>query len=91
MSQDAIVRPEDLRNFVATLNRFSEDLRSNMSNLRAALDRVGETWRDQGHEEFVQTFNQSAAALDQFLQAADEHAAYLLRKADAAQAFIDQR
>lgn len=92
VSQDsAIIRPEDVRQFAAQLQRFSEDLHAGLSSVQAGLDRVGETWRDQEHERFLQVFEETAQVLNRFLEAVDEHVPFLLRKADAAQAYIDQR
>ena len=73
----AIVNPEELRRFAQVLKRFNGDLRDSMTALHAQLIGLGDTWRDQEH--------------DRFLEASDQHVPFLLHKAQHIEDYLHQR
>ena len=90
MSQ-AIVDPEELRRFAHQLERFSSELQNQMLVLRGQLNGLGQSWRDQEHEKFVQDFDQTVIATNRFLEATRQHVPFLLRKAERAEDYLRQR
>ncbi len=77
----AIVDPEELRQFARALKRFNEHLREQTATLANRLSALSTTWRDQEHQKFVESFDRQMIALAQFQAAIDEYVPYLLRKA----------
>jgi uncharacterized protein YukE len=90
MSQ-AIVNPADLRKFAKALDRFSNELQTQMLMLKGQLNHLGESWRDQEHEKFTQEFEQTLIATNRFLEATRLHVPFLMRKADRAEEYLRQR
>lgn len=90
MSQ-AIVDPNDLRKFARTLERFSAELQDQMLMLKGQLNALGETWRDQEHDKFVQEFEFALAAIHRFQESAETHVPFLLRKAAKIEDYLRQR
>ena len=78
----AVVDPEELRQFARSLKKFNSDLRDRATSLSNQLSALGATWRDQEHKKFVDQFDEHMRALTRFLETADQHVPYLLRKAD---------
>lgn len=87
----AIVDPEELRRFARQLNAFSKDLEGNLVALRGQLKSLSGTWRDREHDKFAEEFEQAAAAIGRFLEAANQHVPFLLRKAQSIDAYLGQR
>ena len=90
MSQ-AIVDPNELRPFALMLRKFNGELHSNLGSIRAQLLALGDTWRDQEHEKFVQEFEETAMVVERFLESAGEHVPFLLRKAERIEEYLQQR
>jgi uncharacterized protein YukE len=90
MSQ-AIVNPEDLRRFAQGLKQFNTELRDKMAVLHGHLMSLGDTWRDQEHVKFVEEFSQTMHVLEAFVEVADQHIPFLLRKADRVEEYLQQR
>lgn len=90
MSQ-AIVDPEELRRFARQLERFSNELQNQMLVLRGQMTGLGQSWRDQEHEKFLQDFEQTIVATNRFVEATREHIPFLLRKAERAEDYLRQR
>jgi uncharacterized protein YukE len=90
MSQ-AIVDPNELRRFAATLRRFSAEAQNQMSILHGQLQSLGASWRDQEHQKFVEEFEQTMIAIRRFVEATNEHVPFLLRKAERAEDYLRQR
>ena len=87
----AIVDPEELRRFASDLKRLDRDLQGRMRQLRAQLDRLGKTWRDQEHKRFVREFEQTTRDLQRFIQAVEEYIPFLIRKAEPAEEYLRRR
>jgi uncharacterized protein YukE len=90
MSQ-AIVDPNELRRFARNLERFSSELQNQMLLLRGQLLGLGQTWRDQEHEKFAQEFEQTLLVTNRFIEAAQAHVPFLMRKADRVEDYLRQR
>ena len=87
----AIVNPEELRRFAQVLKRFNGDLRDSLPSLHAQLASLGDTWRDQEHDRFRLEFEQTMQVIRRFVEAADQHIPFLLRKADRVEEYLQQR
>ena len=87
----AIVDPAELRRFAHQLKHFTEELRDRVTVLHGQMVGLGDTWRDQEHERFVQEFEQTWHVIQAFAGAAEEHIPFLLRKADKIEQYLQQR
>ena len=90
MSQ-AVVDPAELRRFAHNLKRFSEDLEMSLTSLHGQMLTLGETWRDQEHAKFREEFEQTMHVLARFIEHANEHIPFLLRKAERIEEYLQQR
>jgi WXG100 family type VII secretion target len=90
MSQ-AIVDPEQLRRFAHNLKRFNSDLQNQLMTLHGQLKNLSQTWRDKEQQKFNEEFEQTMLALSKFIETADAHVPFLLRKADRAEEYLRQR
>ena len=91
MSQQVIVNPDELEQFAHNLKHFNDQLRENMARLQGQFQHLGDTWQDQEHWKFAQEFEQTMRTLHQFQNTADTHIPFLLRKAQRARDFLNQR
>jgi uncharacterized protein YukE len=87
----AIVDPAELRRFAQNLKRFNNEVHTNLAALHGQLLALGDTWRDQEHALFLQEFEQTVAVLEKFLETADLHIPFLLRKAERIEEYMSQR
>lgn len=90
MSQ-AIVDPAELRRFAANLKRFDADLQAALAGLHGQLLGLGDSWRDQESDRFRQEFESTMQVLERFLEVAEEHVPFLLRKAERIEEYLSQR
>ena len=77
----AIVDPEELRQFAQSLKKFNNHLRERASAMATQLATLNATWRDQEQKKFSDQFDENMKVLLRFTDAADEYVPYLLRKA----------
>lgn len=87
----AVVNPEELRRFAQNLKQFNTELRDKMGTLHGQLISLGDTWRDQEHEKFAEEFSQTMHVLAAFVEVADQHIPFLLRKAERVEEYLQQR
>ena len=87
----AIVDPEELRQFARNLQRFNQELQDRLGSLASQLASLGKTWRDQEQKKFVEQFEQHMKVISRFLEVSDEHIPYLLRKAEIIEQYLQQR
>ncbi len=90
MSQ-AIVDPNDLRRFAANLRKFNGELEERMTALAAQLHALSASWRDQEHKKFVEDFEQQMKAISRYVESTNEHAPFLVRKAERIEEYLQQR
>ena len=62
-----------------------------MAVLHGQLAGLGDSWRDQEHERFIQEFEQTAHVLEAFMAHAEEHVPFLLRKAEKVEEYLQQK
>ena len=87
----AIMNPEDVRRFADELKRFNTDLQTRMASLQARFVALGDTWQDQEHSKFADEFRTAMRSLRQFVEASNQHAPFLLRKAQRIEEYLHQR
>jgi uncharacterized protein YukE len=87
----AIVDPAELKRFAHNLKQFTNELQNQILVLHGQLVGLGDTWRDQEHEKFVQEFEDTMRVLQHFTEAADQHVPFLLRKAERIEEYLQQR
>lgn len=87
----AIVDPAELRRFAHNLKLFNGDLQNRMAVLQGQLGAIGQTWRDQEHEKFVQEFEQTLKVIARFMDTTNEHIPFLLRKAERVEEYLQQK
>jgi hypothetical protein len=85
----AVVDPEELRQFARHLKKFNTDLRERFGSLSNELSALAVTWRDQEHKKFCQQFEEHLKMLGRFLELADRHVPYLARKADQIDEYLN--
>jgi uncharacterized protein YukE len=86
----AVVDPEELRQFAQSLKRFNVQLRERAAALANQLAALNATWRDQEHKKFAEQFDQNMQVLLRFTDAADQYVPYLLRKAEHIDEYLRQ-
>ncbi len=87
----AIVDPEELRRFAHNLKQFNNDLHNRMAVLHGQLVALGNTWRDKEHEKFAGEFEQTLLVVKRFMESANLHIPFLLRKAERVEEYLQQR
>lgn len=78
----AIVDPEQLRNFAMQLKRFSGLLSDASTKLSQQMQHLAASWRDQEHQKFTAEFEQEMKQLNRLISSSEKHVPYLLRKAE---------
>ncbi len=86
----AIVDPEQLRQFAAMLKRYSQQVRESTTSLLQAQGRLAESWRDQEHHKFAEEFEDQLKLVHKLLEAADRHVPYLLKKAEIIEQYLQR-
>ena len=87
----AIMDPEEVRRFAKELKRFNDDVQVRASSLQARFAALGATWQDQEAEKFAEEFISTMKVLKKFVETAEKHTPYLLRKAQRIEEYLDQR
>ena len=87
----AVVDPAELRRFAQDLKQVALELQQQTSALNARMATLSQTWRDQEQAKFSEEFDSTVRVLQKFTKAAEQHVPYLLRKADAAESYLNQR
>jgi uncharacterized protein YukE len=87
----AIVDPSELKRFALNLKQFNNELQSQLAVLHGQLLNLGNTWRDQEHQKFAEEFEHTMQAIGRFIQTAEEHIPFLLRKAERIEEYLQQR
>ena len=90
MSQ-AIMDPEEVRRFATELKRFNEDVQTKASSLQARFAALGSTWQDQEQAKFAEDFVSTMKVIKKFVEVAEKHTPFLLRKAARIEEYLNQR
>jgi len=86
----AVMDPGEVRRFAEELKRFNIELQNRMALLQARFSALGDSWQDQEHEKFSNEFRDTMKALRKFMESSNQHAPYLLRKAQRIEEYLDQ-
>jgi uncharacterized protein YukE len=86
----AVVDPEELRQFAQSLKKFNAQLRDRAAALANQLATLNATWRDQEHRKFAEQFDTNMKVLLRFTETSDEYVPYLLRKAEHIEDYLRQ-
>jgi len=87
----AVVDPQHVLQFAQTLKRYTSDVSGKTSDLHAKLHSLGGSWRDQEYQKFAKEFETAIRAIKRLVTSAVEYQRYLVRKAEAAQAYLDRQ
>ena len=87
----AIVNPEEIRRFAARLKQTNNDIMNQMTVLHGQLSGLSQSWRDREHDKFVEEFEQTMQVVKRFVDATNQHIPFLMRKADRADEYLQQR
>ena len=87
----AIVDPAELKRFAHNLKQFNNELHNQILVLHGQLVGLGDSWRDQEHEKFVQEFEDTMRVIQHFTEASNQHVPFLLRKAERIEEYLQQR
>lgn len=86
----AVVDPEELRQFAQSLKKFNNGLREQAGALASRLAALSATWRDQEHKKFAEQFETNMKVLVRFTETADQYVPYLLRKAEHIEDYLQK-
>ena len=84
----AVVDPEQLRQFAAHLHRFSEELKQQSTGLASQMNQLEQTWRDEQQRKFSEEFSTQMRQLTRLIQSTEQHVPYLMRKAEQIDAYL---
>ena len=87
----ANVDPAELRRFAKHLAQFNRELEQMMSAMNARTNELNESWQDQEHRRFAEELQQTFKTLGRFVQASEEHANFLNKKAAHVEQYLNQR
>ncbi|TWT34085.1 hypothetical protein KOR34_39210 [Posidoniimonas corsicana] len=87
----AIVDPAELRRFANNLKKFNTELEERMTSLAAQLHSLSASWRDQEHKKFAEEFEDQMKAIARYVEITNEHAPFLMRKAERIEEYLQQR
>lgn len=86
----AVVDPEQLRQFAAMLKRYTQQVRESTNSLTQAQARLADSWRDQEHRKFVDEFEQQIKLVHKLLETSEQHIPYLLKKAEIIEEYLQR-
>lgn len=87
----AIVDPDELERFTKELKQFNNRVEQMLRELTFRFNRVGDTWKDIEHQRFAEEFAQTSRMLHQFVVSSERHIPVLMKKAEYARAYLNQR
>ncbi len=87
----AIVDPAELRRFAQNLKNFNNEVGRQLSVLQGQFAGLGDTWRDQEHENFSGQFSETVQVMSRFIESSQLHIHFLLRKAERIDEYLQQR
>ena len=87
----AIIDPEQVRQFAKELKRFNDDVQAKGASLQARFTALGSTWQDQEAEKFAEEFVTTMKVLKKFVEVSEKQTPYLLRKAQRIEDYLNQR
>lgn len=86
----AIVDPEQLRQFASMLKKYSQQVRESTASLTQAQARLSDSWRDQEHRKFADEFEEQVKLVNKLLESTEQHIPYLLKKAEIIEQYLQR-
>ncbi len=83
--------PEEVRRFAKEMKRFNEEVQVKAASLQARFAALSGSWQDQEHEKFAEEFTTTMRVMKKFVEIAEKHTPYLLRKAQRIEEYLEQR
>jgi WXG100 family type VII secretion target len=87
----AIVDPEELRQFAQSLKKFSTEIQTRINLIGGQLAALSKTWRDQEQKKFSEEFEQQVKGVQRLIEVIEEHVPYLVRKAEIIEEYLHRR
>ena len=87
----AIVDPGELRRLARQLQQFHVELEEPTAWLANQMHSLIASWRDQEHEKFADEFEEHLKAIRRAIEATDQYAPFLIRKAERIEDYLEQR
>ncbi len=87
----ANVDPDELLRFAKDLTRFNHEMRGLMQSIKGKMRALENNWQDQEQKKFADEFDQTVRTLGGFLEASDQHAQFLAKKASFIHDYLNQR
>lgn len=87
----AAADPAEIRRFAGALRRFVQDMQQQTLQMRSQMQNLGQSWRDQEYQKFVDEYEQALVVFGRMLDHAEEFVPFLTRKADRVEEYLQQR
>ena len=87
----AIVDPEELRQFAQSLKKFSTEIQTRINMIGGQLSALSKTWRDQEQKKFSEEFEQQVKGVQRLIEVIEEHIPYLMCKAEIIEEYLHHR
>jgi uncharacterized protein YukE len=87
----AIVDPQELRQFAHNLKKFSAETQLRVTMLGSQLASLEKTWRDQEQKKFAEEFEQQVKGVSRLIEVIERHIPYLVHKAEIIEEYLQQR
>lgn len=84
----AIVDPDQLRQFASHLHRFAEEMKQRSTGLASQMNQLEQTWRDEQQRKFAEEFTSQMRQMTRLIKTTEEHVPYLIRKAEQIDAYL---
>ncbi|QDT03169.1 hypothetical protein K227x_15510 [Rubripirellula lacrimiformis] len=84
----AVVDPDQLRQFASQLHRFAEEMKQRSTGLATQMNQLEQTWRDEQQRKFSDEFTAQMRQMARLIQTTEEHVPYLMRKAEQIDAYL---
>lgn len=84
----AIVDPEQLRQFAAHLHHFAEEMKQRSAGLSSQMNQLEQTWRDEQQRKFAEEFTAQMRQMARLIETTEQHVPYLMRKAEQIDAYL---
>ncbi len=84
----AVVDPEQLRQFAGHLHRFADELQQRAAGIASQMNQLEQTWRDEQQRKFATEFNEQMRQMARLIKTTEQHVPYLMRKAEQIDAYL---
>lgn len=84
----ANIAPGEVKAIAGQIRSDAQRLADIANQLNSRLNQLGSAWQDAGYAKFQSTLQQTIKSIQQLQPAAEQHVAYLNKKAAAAEAYL---